>query len=84
MLAKSPDYLIFFSVFRSISRLPVARYAAAEIPEVWIEHLENNELLVYRNPSGEAYVTAFVLRTGDSISPLAFPETTFSGAALLG
>ena len=36
----------------------VPRYAAAGIPEVWIENLEAAELLVYRGPADKAYAVS--------------------------
>jgi len=55
----------------------LARYAAAGIREVWIENIEADELLVYRETVGSAYAKCLVLRRGDSVEALAFPETTF-------
>jgi Uma2 family endonuclease len=60
------------------------RYAAAGISEVWIENLEADELLVYRDPDGEHYRTALTLHRGDSVSVLAFPDAVFSVDELLG
>jgi Uma2 family endonuclease len=62
----------------------VPLYAAAGIPEVWVEDLTGNELLVFREPAGTAYRTCVVLRPGDSISPLAFPEVRLQVAELIG
>jgi Uma2 family endonuclease len=62
----------------------VPRYAKAGIPEVWIENLEGNELLVYRNPLGNTYQTLLTLHRGDSISVLAFPDAVFTVDELLG
>jgi len=63
-------------------KLPL--YAAAGVPEVWIENLRADELLVYRNPTGKAYSESLVLHRGDSVSPVAFPDVTFEVDALLG
>src|SRR6266581_4367665 len=52
-------------------KIKLPRYAAAGIPEVWIEDLKNNLLLVHRDPSGETYVTVVTLRACDSVFPLA-------------
>ena len=64
--------------------IKLPRYAKAGIPEVWIENLEDNELLVYRNPLGNTYQTVLTLHRGDSISVLAFPDAVFSVDELLG
>ena len=65
-----------------VVKLP--RYAAAGVPEVWIEDLKNEKLLVYRGPTEKGYLTALALQRGDSVSPLAFPEVMFSAEDLLG
>ena len=58
-------------------KVKVPRFAAAGIPEVWIEDLQHDHLLVHRDPSGEGYSTILELSPGDSVSPLAFPDVTF-------
>ena len=60
------------------------RFAAAEIPEIWIEDLNNQVLLVYRDPAGDRYRTMLTLGANDSISPCAFPDVSFRIADLLG
>ena len=62
----------------------LARYAVSGVPEVWIENLEDGELLVYRDPVGKQYITALTLHAGDSVSVLAFPETQFKIEDVLG
>jgi len=63
--------------------IKVPRYSAAGIPEVWIENLSDNELLVYRNPTGETYAVSITLHRGDSVSPVAFPDVVFRIEELL-
>ena len=62
----------------------VPRYAAAGVPEVWIENLSDEELLVYRNPAGQGYSVCLTLHRGDSVSPVAFPDVTFKVEDILG
>jgi Uma2 family endonuclease len=62
-------------------KLPL--YAAAGIPEVWIEDLQNDLLLVYREPSAKTYLISLVFRRGESISPLALPDMVLSVDELL-
>lgn len=50
------------------------RYAEAGIREVWIVNLKDRHTEVYRDPMGEEYLTRFVVKPGQSISPLAFPN----------
>jgi Uma2 family endonuclease len=63
------------------TKLP--RYAAAGIPEVWIEDLKNDLLHVYREPVGKTYNVALTLHAGDSVSPLPFPDASFRVEELL-
>jgi len=62
----------------------VPRYALAGVPEVWIENLNSDELLVYRDLSDDTYTTTLTLRRGDLVSVAAFPEILFKVDDLLG
>ena len=62
----------------------VPRYCAARIAEVWIEDLTKELLLIYRSPADKGYAVSLTLHRGDAISPLAFPEVTFTIEDLLG
>jgi Uma2 family endonuclease len=64
-------------------RAKLPRYAAAGIPEVWIEDLKSNTLLVYRDSKGSAFATSLVLRREDTVTPSAFPDVIFSVNDLL-
>ena len=59
-------------------------YAKAAVPELWIENLQENVILVYRNPRENTFSTSLVFRHGDSISLHAFPEFVFRVDELLG
>jgi len=63
------------------TKLP--RYAAAGVPEVWIEHLLDDVVHVYRDPADDSYATSLVLHRGASVSPLALPDATFTVEELL-
>ena len=56
----------------------LARYAAAGIPEVWIAGLRAREVIAHANPSGSRYTTVHTYRSGDSISPGAFPDVSLA------
>ena len=60
------------------------RYAVAGIPEVWIADVNENVLLVYREPVGDRYKTGLTFHRSDSVSPLAFPDSVFKVEELLG
>ncbi|PZA06380.1 Uma2 family endonuclease [Meiothermus sp. PNK-Is4] len=50
------------------------RYAKAGLREVWIVNLKDRQTEVFRDPSGEEYLTRFVVKPGESVAPLAFPD----------
>ena len=56
----------------------LALYAAAGIPEVWIAGLRAREVIVHANPSGSEYTTVRTYRSGNSISPGAFPDVSLA------
>jgi Uma2 family endonuclease len=62
-------------------KLPI--YARTGVAEVWIENLREDLILVCREPSSKGYNVQLTLRRGDSISPLAFPDTVFKVDDLL-
>lgn len=70
-----------FSYDRKV-KLP--RYAISGVPEVWIENLENDLLLVFRDPAGDTYQTCITLHRGDSISMAVFPDVVFKVEDFLG
>ena len=59
-------------------------YAKYGVREVWIEDLNTDTLLVFRDRRPKGYATELVLKPGDSISPLQFPDMTLSVTELLG
>jgi Uma2 family endonuclease len=65
-------------------KVKAPRHAQSGVPEYWIEDLENNLLLVFRNPANSGYQAALSLQLDDSVSPAAFPDALFKIAELLG
>ena len=65
-------------------KVKTPRYAAAGVPEVWIEDLEGDVLLVFRDPRGNGYKTSLILKPDQSISVEAFPDAVFKVSDLLG
>ena len=59
-------------------------YAKSGVPEVWIENLQEDVILVYRNPGPETFSTSLVFHRGESLSLTAFPEIVFKVDELLG
>ena len=56
----------------------LARYAAAGIPEVWIANLRAREVTAHSSPAGSEYTSVRTYRSGDSISPGAFPDVVLA------
>ncbi len=56
------------------TKLPL--YARFGIADYWIHDLNQNALLVHRDPQGETYQNIQRLTAADTISPLAFPHVT--------
>jgi len=58
-------------------------YAQAGIAEYWIVNLVDGQVEVHRDPTPEGYQTTQVLRPGDTIQLLAFPDVTIAVADIL-
>jgi Uma2 family endonuclease len=52
----------------------VPLYARPGIREVWLVDVEEQSFTIYRGPTPSGYTISFVLRRGDRIAPLAFPD----------
>jgi Uma2 family endonuclease len=63
-------------------KLPL--YAKSGVPEVWIENLQDDVVMIYRRPGPATYSTSMTLRRGESIVLDAFPEIPFQVDELLG
>ena len=72
------------STLRTDRKIKLPRYALNGVPEVWIEDLRHNVLLVHREPKDNIYRVCFTRQRGESISPLAFPDSVFQIEDLLG
>jgi Uma2 family endonuclease len=59
-------------------------YAKSGVPELWVENLQEDVILVYRNPGPETFATSLIFKRGESISISAFPEIVFKVDELLG
>lgn len=53
-------------------------YAKAGIQDYWIINLGRDIVEVYRDPADGTYKTRLILRRGDRIMPLGFPEATIT------
>ena len=58
-------------------------YGRAGVAEVWIVNLNETMIEVYREPHFTGYGGKTILRAGDTITPLAFPDAAVDVAELL-
>jgi Uma2 family endonuclease len=72
------------TTLRFDQKIKLPRFAAAGISEAWIEDLQHDLLLVYREPERDRYRVCLTYRRGDSVSPLSFPDLIFRVDDLLG
>jgi Uma2 family endonuclease len=61
-----------------------ALYSIAGIQEYWIEDVQADVLLVFRDPSKDVYQTVLVFNRGQMVAPLALSEVQLSVGAMLG
>lgn len=61
----------------------VPMYAEAQIPELWIVNLADALVEVYREPDGSQYRSVSLVRPGEGLASLAFPEIGIDVAELL-
>ena len=62
----------------------VPYYAHHGIAEVWLVNLREDVIEVYREPSGGAYLQVTQARRGETLAPLAFPDSALEVEELLG
>jgi len=62
-------------------KLPL--YARAGIPETWLMNLPDDRIEVYRDPAPDGYRSITLVPRDDTVTPLAFPDTTIPCAELL-
>jgi len=61
----------------------IPAYGRAGVAEVWIVNLIDATIEVYREPHFTGYGSKTILRAGDTIAPLAFPDAAVDVAELL-
>jgi Uma2 family endonuclease len=59
-------------------------YADSGIRELWVVDLLGDRLVVHREPSPDGYASVRTVTRGETISALAFPDTTFTVDEILG
>ncbi len=65
-------------------KIKLTYFAAAAIPEVWIQDVNEDLLHVFREPERGNYSVSMQLTRGSAVSPVTFPEMRFSMDDLFG
>jgi Uma2 family endonuclease len=86
--ASTQDALLVIEVAETSIRYDrgpkLAIYAKYGVHEVWIEDLNTDTLLIFRDRHPKGYKTNLVLQPSGSVSPLAFPDLILPVSAILG
>jgi Uma2 family endonuclease len=61
----------------------IPAYGRAGVAEVWIVNLNELTIEVYREPHFTGYGSKTIVRAGDTVAPLAFPDAAVDVAELL-
>jgi len=65
-------------------QVKVPLYAKYGVSEVWVVDIPYDAIHVYREPAVDGYQKVQRLRIGDTISPAAFPDVSFTVASIFG
>ena len=65
-------------------RVKVPLYARSGIPELWIVDLEQQSITVYGDPATSGHRSARVVRRGEQLAQVAFPDRPVAAAEILG
>lgn len=72
------------TTLESDREIKIPLYAEAQIVEVWLVNLNEQCVEVYRHPQSNEYTSVQILRRGDYLSILAFPDIAIAVDKLLG
>ena len=82
------DLFLAIEVADSTLRLDLGEkalmYALHGITDLWVVDLQGDRVVVHREPTAHGYASVRPLARGESISPLAFPDVTFTVDEILG
>jgi Uma2 family endonuclease len=59
-------------------------YARYGVPELWVVDLTQDRLIIHREPTADGYASVVELPRGESISPILFPDVSFTADEILG
>jgi Uma2 family endonuclease len=82
------DVLLLVEVAESSAaadrQVKIPLYARSGIPEVWLVDPDQATIAAYREPSASGYGTVLMVRRGEQLAPLAFPDRPVAAADILG
>ena len=59
-------------------------YALHGVADLWVVDLQGEHVVVHRDPTPDGYASIRTLARGEIVSPLAFPDVTFTVDEILG
>lgn len=59
-------------------------YALHGVADLWVVDLQGDRVVVHRDPTPDGYASVRTLTRGETISPLSFPDITFTVDEILG
>jgi Uma2 family endonuclease len=65
-------------------RVKVPLYGRRGIPETWLIDLNRGTITIYQDPGPTGYGTSRVVRRGEQVAPLAFPDRVLPVVQILG
>jgi Uma2 family endonuclease len=65
-------------------QVKVPLYARANIAEVWVVDLQDQRLLVHRDPTSDTFASVRTYSRGESVAPLDFPEFVIAVSDVVG
>lgn len=60
------------------------QYAAHAVADYWVADLQGDQIWMHREPTPNGYASVRTLARGETVSPLAFPDVSFTVDEILG
>jgi len=65
-------------------RIKMPLYARVGVSEFWLVDIPQSRIDIYRTPTPDGYADTRTAHLGDTISPAAFPDVSFTVASIFG